>query len=65
MILGYLLLKKRRRKRREKTLNILRKVWVSEIFKHRKQRGVYHTLVQEVLFGDRESYFKLQFYIIC
>ena len=33
-------------------------MWVREIFKGRKNQGVYNNLVQEMRLGDRESYFR-------
>ena len=35
-----------------------RRFWVRNIYKNRKEYGLYHTLVRELRMGDREFYFK-------
>ena len=56
--LGYILLKRSIRRRKERKARHARKMWVREIFKKRETAGIYHTLVQEMALGDRELYFK-------
>lgn len=55
--LGFILLKRSQRRRKERTEQN-RKIWVREIFRQRENRGIFHTLVQEMALGDRELYFK-------
>ena len=47
LTLGYLLLKRSRRRKQQETKNV-RKMWARDIFKQRENKGVYHTLVQEM-----------------
>ena len=54
LILAYLFLRNKSRRRKKKK----RKVWVRDIFKKRNERGVYHTLVQEMRLNDRDSYLR-------
>ena len=56
--LGYILLKRSIRKRKEREARHAKKMWVREIFKQRETAGIYHTLVQEMALGDRECCFK-------
>ena len=48
-IAAYLLLKKRKRQRH-------RSMGTCEIFKNRKQKGAYHTLVQEMRLNDENKF---------
>ena len=50
------LLVKHRRKKRSK--NCSRNMWVREIFKNRQNLGEYSNLVRELELGDREFYFR-------
>ena len=56
LTLGYLLLKRSIRRRKQQETKNVRKMWVRDIFKQRKNKGVYHTLVQEIALGDRGFY---------
>ena len=56
--LGYLLLKCGIGRRKQLQAKSARKMWVRELFKHRERSGIFHTLVQEMALGYRESYFK-------
>ena len=47
----YMYLKSKKRKYKKKAT---RKSWVRTIFKKRKEKGVFHTLVQEMRLNDRE-----------
>ena len=58
LALGYLLLKRRIRRRKQLQAKNVRRMWVREIFKERERKGIFHTLVQEMALGDRESYFR-------
>ena len=58
LTLGYLLLKRSIHRRNQQQTKNVRKMWVREIFKQRENKGVYHTLVQEMALGDRGFYFK-------
>ena len=59
IFLGYLLLKRSSRRREaERKAYKKRSLWVRQIYKQREECGIYHTLVQEMVLGDRESYFK-------
>ena len=58
--LGYILLKRSIRRRKEKETGKGRKMWVRQIFKQRENCGIYHTLVQEMSLDDREYYFKYE-----
>lgn len=53
-LLVLLILRRRRRKKKNKK----RSVWVKEIFRHRKAKGAYHHLIQELRLTDRESHFR-------
>ena len=53
LMLAYRFLRGRARRRKVK-----RSVWVRGIFMKRKERGTFHTLVQEMRLNDRESYFR-------
>jgi len=55
-LLSYLLLK--HRQRISAKVKRKHKVWVKEIFRHRKTKGAYHQLVQELRITDRESHFR-------
>ena len=57
LTLGYLWLKRSRRRKQQETKNV-RKMWARDIFKQRENKGVYHTLVQEMVLGDRGFYLK-------
>ena len=35
-----------------------RKIWVLDILQQRENFGLFHTLVQEMQFGDKDCYFK-------
>ena len=55
----YLFLKnKRKRKMLEYSKIKKRKIWVRDILQQRESFGLFHTLVQETQFGDRDCYFK-------
>ena len=56
MMLMFMLLRRRNRLLEKKKKK--RKMWVRDIFKNHKNQGAYHNLVQEMMFSDRESYFK-------
>ena len=56
--LGFIILKRRERRKKEKEARKSRKMWVREIYKQRENLGIFHTLVQEMALGDREFYFK-------
>ncbi|XP_057294525.1 uncharacterized protein LOC130623036 [Hydractinia symbiolongicarpus] len=56
--LGYILLKRSSRREAERKARKKRSIWVRQIYKQREECGIYHTLVQEMALGDRESYFK-------
>ena len=58
LALGFLTIRRRRRRRRMRDQRQHRRIWVRDIYKHREERGAYHTLVQELQLGDRELYFK-------
>ena len=58
MILGFLLIRKRRRQINKQKVNKNRAMWVHDIYKQREEKGAYHTLVQELQIGDREFCFK-------
>ena len=55
---GYLKLKRRIRKKKEREAWKRRKMWVWEIYKQRNEYGIHHNLVLEMALGDREIYFK-------
>ena len=56
--LGYILLKRSSRREAERKFRKKRSMWVRQIYKQREEHGLYHTLIQEMTLGDRESYFK-------
>ena len=58
MILGFLLIRKRRRQRNKQKVKKNRAMRVLDVYKQREEKGTYHTLVQELQLGDKESYFK-------
>ena len=58
LALGYLVLKRRIRRAKQLRAKYVRKMWVKDIFKERERKGIFHTLVQEMTLGDRESYFR-------
>ena len=49
---------KRKRKMLEYSEIKKRKIWVRDILQQRENFGIFHTLVQEMQFGDRDCYFK-------
>ena len=55
---GYLILKRRIRRKKEREARKRRKIWVREIYKQRNESGIYHNLVLEIATGDRKLYFK-------
>ena len=55
---GYLILKRRIRRKKERETRKRRKMWVREIYKQRNESGIYHNLVLEMTLGDSELYFK-------
>ena len=55
---GYLILKRRIRRKKERETRKRRKMWVREIYKQRNESGIYHNLVLELALGDSELYFK-------
>ena len=55
---GYLILKRRIRRKKEREARKRRKLWVREIYKQKKESEIYHNLVLEMAAGDRELYFK-------
>lgn len=58
IFLGYILLKRSFRRKAKRKARKKRSIWVRKIYKQREECGIYHTLVQEMTLGDRESYFK-------
>ena len=54
---GYLTLKRRIRRKKERETRKKRKMWVQEIYKQRNESGIYQNLVLEMALGDRELYF--------
>ena len=55
---GYLILKRRIRRKKERDARNRRKIWVREIYKQRNESEICHNLVLEMALGDRELYFK-------
>ena len=55
---GYLILKRRIRRKKERETRKRRKMWVLEIYKQRNESGIYRNLVLEMALGDSELYFK-------
>ena len=55
---GYLILKRRIQRKKERDARNRRKIWVREIYKKRNESGICHNLVLEMALGDRELYFK-------
>ena len=55
---GYLILKRRIRRKKERDARNRGKIWVREIYKQRNESGICHNLVLEMALGDRELYFK-------
>ena len=55
---GYLILKRKIRRKKEREARKRRKLWVREIYKQKKESEIYHNLVLEMAVGDRELYFK-------
>ena len=55
---GFLILKRRIRRKKEREARKRRKMWVREIYKQRNESGIYHNLVLEIALRDRELYFK-------
>ena len=53
LMLAYIFLRGRARR-----CKVKRSVWVRDKFMKRKERGTFHTLVQEMRLNDRESYFR-------
>ena len=58
IFLSYILLKRRFPRKAERKARKKRSLWVRQIYRQRKERGIYHTLVQEIALGGRESFFK-------
>ena len=58
MILGFLLIRKRRRQRNKQKVKKNRAMRVLDVYKQREEKGIYHTLAQELQLGDKEFYFK-------
>ena len=62
-ILLMLLLRRRRQRRihdqSEKKKCKIRRWWIQNIFKKRKELGEYHRLFQELKLSDREYFFRL------
>ena len=58
VIFSMFLLLKRRNRLKKKTKKKNRSQWIRPIYQHREEKGIYHTLVQEMALGDREFYFK-------
>ena len=58
MILGFLLIRKRRRQRNKQKVKKNRAMRVLDVYKQWEEKGIYHTLVQELQLGDKEFYFK-------
>ena len=46
------------RRARRRLCKKKRSSWVRDLFKRRNERGHYHTLIQEMILKDRESYFR-------
>ena len=44
---GYLILKRRIRRKKEREARKRREMWVREIYKQRNESGIYHNLVLE------------------
>ena len=55
---GYLILKRRIRRKKKQEARKRRKMGVREIYKQMNESGIYHSLVLEMALGDRELYFK-------
>ena len=55
---SYILLKRRLCRKAERKARKKRSLWVRQIYRQREESGIYHTLVQEMALGDRESYFR-------
>ena len=55
---GYLILKRKIRRKKEREARKRRKLWVREIYKQKKESEICHNLVLEMALGDRELYFK-------
>ena len=53
---GYLILKRRIRRKKEREARKRRKLWVREIYKQKKESEIYHNLVLEMAVGDGENY---------
>ena len=56
MALGFLLIRKRRRKRNKPKVKKNIVMWVRDIYKQREEKGAYHTLVQEFQLGGTEIF---------
>ena len=54
MILGFLVIWKRRRKINKQTMKKNREVWFRDIYKQQEEKSAYHTLVQDLQRGNRE-----------
>ena len=55
---GYLIPKRWIGRKKEREARKRRKMQVRQIYKQRKESGIYHNLVLEMALGDRELYFK-------
>ena len=51
-------MKRRFRGKAERKAQKKRSLCMKQIYIQREESGIYHTLVQEMALGDRESYFK-------
>ena len=61
ILAAMLIIFRRRRRRRQLQMAYTRcppAFWVRDIFLKREQLGEFHTLVQEMRNGDRESFFR-------
>ena len=55
---GYLILKQRIRRKKEREAQKRKKMLVREIYKQRNESEIYHNLVPQTAIRDRELYFK-------
>ena len=54
----YILLNRSIRGKKDEKARKKRIIWVRQIYKQREKSGIFHNLVREIVFGDREFYFK-------
>ena len=58
IFLSYMLMKYRFHSKAESKAQKKISFWLRQIYRQREEKGIHHTLVQEMALADQESYFK-------